>query len=68
MAPEVLNGNGYGAKADVYSFALVMYHCLTGKEPYHDVDPLLVMDYVKSGSHPKLPVTSSPELIKLLTR
>jgi serine/threonine protein kinase len=34
MAPEVLANKGYTEKADIYGFALIMYHLLSGKEPY----------------------------------
>jgi serine/threonine protein kinase len=49
MAPEVLRGKGYGSKADIFSFALVLSHLLTGYEPFNDVPPLLVGDRVVNG-------------------
>jgi serine/threonine-protein kinase ULK/ATG1 len=34
MAPEVLAGNEYNAKADLWSLGAILYQCLTGKAPY----------------------------------
>lgn len=34
MAPEVLNGNDYGNKADIWSIGTVFYELLFGKPPY----------------------------------
>jgi len=33
-APEVFSGTGYTQKADVYSYAIVLWEILTRKEPY----------------------------------
>ena len=38
MAPEVLRKKKYDVKADVYSFAVLAYNILTGKEPYSDFE------------------------------
>lgn len=35
MAPEVYRGNDYTEKADVFSFAMVVYEIITGKESHH---------------------------------
>lgn len=37
-APEIINGNRYSAKVDVYAFAILMYEIVTDSYPY----PLLV--------------------------
>ena len=34
MAPEVINGDKYDEKADVYSFAILMYEVITNAKPY----------------------------------
>lgn len=34
MAPEVIEGNHYGLKADVYSFGILMYEVVTDLTPY----------------------------------
>lgn len=42
MAPEILNYEAYNMKADVYTFAIVMWEILTGETPY---------GYVRSKQH-----------------
>lgn len=37
MAPEVINGNQYNRKADVYSFGILMYEVITNKFPFPDL-------------------------------
>ncbi|MFO0131516.1 MAG: protein kinase domain-containing protein [bacterium] len=34
MAPEILNGNDYGTKADIWSIGTVFYELLFGKPPF----------------------------------
>ena len=36
MAPEVLDGNHYGPKSDVYSYGILMYEVVTGQRAYSD--------------------------------
>jgi serine/threonine protein kinase len=36
LAPEVLLGEPYTAKSDIYSFSMIMYETLTGYKPFHD--------------------------------
>lgn len=38
MAPEVILGDPYNSKADVYSFAIIMYQILTNQRPYPLLD------------------------------
>jgi len=37
MAPEILRGESYGRKADVWSFGGFLYEMLTGSPPYKDI-------------------------------
>mmetsp|Transcript_27391 Transcript_27391/g.66505 ORF Transcript_27391/g.66505 Transcript_27391/m.66505 type:complete len:382 (+) Transcript_27391:231-1376(+) len=46
MAPEVVGGEFYNLKADVYSFGLLTYQILTGKTPFKG----LQYDWSKSNS------------------
>lgn len=34
MAPEVLRGDKYDMKVDVFSLGLILYYMLTGKKPF----------------------------------
>ncbi len=38
MAPEVLSGQAYTTKADVYSFAMTMYELYTNLIPYDSTE------------------------------
>eukprot|EP00019_Armaparvus_languidus_P005926 CAMPEP_0168603510 /NCGR_PEP_ID=MMETSP0420-20121227/14770_1 /TAXON_ID=498008 /ORGANISM="Pessonella sp." /LENGTH=560 /DNA_ID=CAMNT_0008642501 /DNA_START=17 /DNA_END=1696 /DNA_ORIENTATION=- len=55
MAPEVLEGKRYLGSADVYSFAMVMYECLVGQEPFEDVQSLQLAGKVIEGLRPPVP-------------
>jgi len=44
MAPEVIEGRGPDPRADIYALGLVLYYCLTGKNPWaHLTSPVSVM-------------------------
>ncbi|RGB38564.1 kinase-like domain-containing protein, partial [Rhizophagus diaphanus] len=46
VAPEVLRGGHYTQTADIYSFGMIMYFVVTGKQPFSDRahDKLLALD------------------------
>lgn len=44
MAPEVMRGERYGKRADIYSLGCTITHILTGKLPYSDV---LNLDFIE---------------------
>ncbi|GES99325.1 kinase-like domain-containing protein [Rhizophagus clarus] len=56
IAPEVLRGESYTHSADIYSFGMVMYFILTGRQPFenraHDLD--LTLD-ICDGIRPEIP-------------
>lgn len=35
MAPEMLNGQQYGAKVDIWSLGTILYQMLVGKHPFN---------------------------------
>ena len=44
-APEILKGDSYGLKADIYSFGCFAYELATGKPPFaEETDILSVLD------------------------
>jgi serine/threonine-protein kinase ULK/ATG1 len=48
MAPEVLNGNDYGNKADIWSIGTVFYELLFGKPPYTAGNMIDLLKNIKS--------------------
>jgi serine/threonine protein kinase len=46
MAPEVLAGKPYTIKADIYSYAIVLWEIITRRKPYEDMDPRRIMHLV----------------------
>eukprot|EP00727_Mastigamoeba_balamuthi_P002221 m51a1_g11997 putative protein serine threonine (740) ;mRNA; f:1687-5034 len=57
MAPEIINGKPYNAKADVWSFAVLYYHVWTQEEPYSDLkNQGAIMSFVTSGHRLPIPV------------
>lgn len=62
MAPEIFNGRGkYNYKADVYSWAIVLYECLAHVKPFADFTTQSHEELVcRLGGRPKLTVISWP--------
>ncbi|CAB4420322.1 unnamed protein product [Rhizophagus irregularis] len=54
VAPEVLRGNEYTQKSDIYGFGIIAYEICTGFPPYHDIahDEFLAMK-ICQGLRPK---------------
>ncbi|KAK1360559.1 ACT-like protein tyrosine kinase family protein [Heracleum sosnowskyi] len=57
MAPEVIEHKPYDHKADIFSFAIVLWELLTGKIPY---------EYF--GLRPTIPKNTLPKIAELLER
>ena len=36
MAPEIMEGKGYGLEADIWSLGVIFYEMVCGKLPYGD--------------------------------
>jgi hypothetical protein len=78
MAPEVIGDiddrekTRYNPrKADAYSFSIMCYEILTGKDSTYGLDQHLYRfkEYVKAGTNrPKLPERCSPQLASLIQR
>ena len=70
--PEAMWCNGWGRcdhKADMFSFGMLLYHMVTGQEPFHKMERLKVLLAIKRGRRPRLETPhpqSFPYLIKLL--
>jgi mitogen-activated protein kinase kinase kinase 9 len=46
MAPEIFSNEPYSLKADVYSFAIVLWEIAARKPPYLNMNPQAIMKLV----------------------
>uniref|UniRef100_A0A804RGI0 non-specific serine/threonine protein kinase n=1 Tax=Zea mays TaxID=4577 RepID=A0A804RGI0_MAIZE len=68
MAPEVINHQPYDNKADVFSFAIVIWELITSKIPYESMTPLQAAVGVRQGLRPGLPKKTHPKVLDLMQR
>ncbi|KAF6163643.1 hypothetical protein GIB67_036103 [Kingdonia uniflora] len=68
MAPEVINHQAYDQKADIFSFAIVLWELITAKVPYDTMTPLQAALGVRQGLRPILPENTHPKLLDLMQR
>ncbi|KAJ4786516.1 hypothetical protein LUZ62_037762 [Rhynchospora pubera] len=68
MAPEVINHKPYDHKADVFSFAIVLWELATSKVPYDNLTPLQAALGVRQGMRPEIPSGLNPRLVDLMKR
>ncbi|XP_057841092.1 serine/threonine-protein kinase STY8 isoform X1 [Cryptomeria japonica] len=66
MAPEVINHQPYDQKADVFSFAIVLWELLTAKLPYDSLTPLQAALGVRQGLRPPIPENTHPKVAAIL--
>ncbi|GFR43810.1 hypothetical protein Agub_g4935, partial [Astrephomene gubernaculifera] len=66
-APEVLAHQRYSEKADVYSFGIVLWECLTRRLPYAGMTPVqAAVGVVNNGLRPELPRGTPPAVADLI--
>ena len=67
MAPEVIEHKPYTEKADVFSFAVVLWELLTCRVPYSEMTPLqAAVGVVQKGLRPGIPSNTPPALGQLM--
>eukprot|EP01029_Cantina_marsupialis_P025028 TRINITY_DN6563_c0_g2_i1.p1 TRINITY_DN6563_c0_g2~~TRINITY_DN6563_c0_g2_i1.p1 ORF type:complete len:727 (+),score=176.77 TRINITY_DN6563_c0_g2_i1:168-2348(+) len=72
MAPEIVRQEHYSEKADVFSFAIILWELLTRKEPYKEsedtVDGIALAYAVANGKRPNIPPYCPEEYCVLMQR
>ena len=69
MAPEVFRGESYSEKADVYSFAIVVWEICTGKAPHPDLNVKQLAKAVGHGNlRPIIPARCPSDLKALMAQ
>ncbi|KAG5184560.1 kinase-like domain-containing protein, partial [Tribonema minus] len=73
MAPEVMDGEPYGVRADIYSMGMIMYEVVSGKLPFHDHSLAQLMRATLRGRRPEVAdadasLAGAGEIIALLHR
>jgi hypothetical protein len=66
-APEILAGQAYTEKVDVYSFGILLYELLTGLTPFREIPPIQIARLVKDKGHrPEIPDNCPDRLAGLI--
>lgn len=69
MAPEIVLHEDYDERADVFSFAIIMWELLTRQRPYHGRSGVtLAMDVANKGARPPIPAYCPAEWAHIMTR
>jgi hypothetical protein len=59
MAPEILTGDPYDQRADVYGAGALLWEALSGKPLLEETDPIAVAARVRAGDLPKATIPAS---------
>ncbi|AGO85889.2 Serine/threonine protein kinase [Pandoravirus salinus] len=65
-APEILRGERYSEKADIYSFGIVMWEIITRKQPYSGRNFMATTLAVLEGTRLDIPADCPADLAKLV--
>jgi serine/threonine protein kinase len=71
MAPEIIAGRGYSSKADVFSFGVLLYEIVTGKQPRQDCGDASLSTFYKkvtAGAREEISDTVEPFTASLINR
>jgi len=62
MAPEVINGEGYGRKADIWSLGCTVVEMLTTRPPWAEFEPMAALFKIATQpTQPELPLDLSDD-------
>jgi hypothetical protein len=69
MAPEIIRQEAYSEKADVFSFAIIMWELVTRRDPYPGRTGLaLAYSVANEGLRPRIPGYCPREYARLIVR
>jgi len=73
LAPEIMKGWEYSPKADIYSYAMVLYEVASLNYPFDEFDhntmpSVKVERLITEGLRPSIPIQKTPEEFELLIR
>eukprot|EP00002_Diphylleia_rotans_P011166 TRINITY_DN2212_c0_g1_i9.p1 TRINITY_DN2212_c0_g1~~TRINITY_DN2212_c0_g1_i9.p1 ORF type:complete len:1215 (+),score=208.65 TRINITY_DN2212_c0_g1_i9:52-3696(+) len=61
MAPEVIRGDSFDEKVDIYSFGIILWELLTRMKPYRNQHPMQVaVDVISKDARPPIPEHADP--------
>eukprot|EP01104_Vermistella_antarctica_P014169 TRINITY_DN4418_c0_g1_i3.p1 TRINITY_DN4418_c0_g1~~TRINITY_DN4418_c0_g1_i3.p1 ORF type:complete len:192 (+),score=38.63 TRINITY_DN4418_c0_g1_i3:405-980(+) len=66
MAPEVFLGKKYSTAADVYSFGIVLWELWTRQDPFGNLSPFQVYEFIKASKRPHVPDDMDKDYAKLM--
>ena len=66
MAPEILNGENYSFKSDIWSLGIIIYFMLNKEYPYNGKNELLLFKDINSGK--KLKLSNDDKLNDLINK
>ncbi|XP_070547828.1 tyrosine-protein kinase receptor Tie-1-like [Ptychodera flava] len=68
MAPEVLSGNGYTTRSDVWSFGVLLWEiCSLGCTPYETLLEDDVKNFIQAGKRLDIPPGCAETLYQIMT-
>jgi serine/threonine protein kinase len=70
MAPEVIEGTRYSNKADIFSFGILLYELVTGKQPLQNSggNPFKLFSKITSGAREPIPNSVESLTADLISR
>src|SRR5580658_2606960 len=66
MSPEQIRGEAVDYRSDIFSFGLVLYECITGKQPFERATSVEVMTAILREDPAELPESVSPALRQIV--
>ncbi|CAD8147805.1 unnamed protein product [Paramecium octaurelia] len=69
MAPEIMRGEPYTEKSDVFSFGMILWEIMTGKIPYQNLSITQIIETVGWGHNlVEIPQQSNPPILAILAK